>query len=73
MFESGSSFAAPQLSAIAALLFEVALKDFDEARSLDLVYEAIFTAAKQGAQGPQFFGSGFLQADRALEQLRHHQ
>ena len=72
-YESGSSFAAPQLAGVAALLFEAVEKklnlnpkNLDQVEKLDLVYNALRAASKQGFQSPHTFGLGFLSPDHSL-------
>ncbi|MFK7822696.1 MAG: hypothetical protein AB8G05_00960 [Oligoflexales bacterium] len=74
VFESGSSFAAPQLSAFAALLFEVIARDpyihFTKKNATNIVYTTLREAALQGTQDSGSLGLGFLKGDAALEYLR---
>ena len=73
VFESGSSFAAPQLSAIAALLFEAIANNPKKYPAAENPVDFVFAALQLAAMGEQAtsesFGLGFLNGDTALDIL----
>jgi hypothetical protein len=63
-FESGSSFAAPQLAAICALLWQALGDSKNEAQRISLALRE--TASIRNNQMPQSTGLGFINGDAAL-------
>lgn len=64
-FESGSSFAAPQITAVAALLLEAA-----SAHHLREPKKRVVRALKRSAEGPELWGAGKVSASRAWIEMQ---
>ncbi|WP_299588511.1 hypothetical protein [uncultured Microbulbifer sp.] len=70
-FESGSSFAAPQLAAISALLLNAAdYYGYSEAEAVPIVVQSLQKTARHSHLGSNNTGLGFVDAHKALINLK---